>query len=99
MASRAWMSGCLASTPTKVVTLGLTTSATFLSLEGMVMYVILIETGLALDAKVTTSQEAREEMTPVIVFPHFDEHDLFVVVVKGTLEFVIKNNNKNNNNK
>ena len=43
------------------------------------MYVICIETGLVLDAKVTMSQEAREGIAPVIVFSHFDEDDPFVL--------------------
>ena len=61
----------------KVHTLGLTTRATFLSLEWM-MYVILIETGLALDTKVNMSQEAREGITSIIVFSYLQD-DLFVL--------------------
>ena len=45
----------------------------------MMLCVIVIETGLALDAKVTTSHEAREGIAPVIVFSHFDEDELFIL--------------------
>ena len=45
------------------------------------MYVICIETGLALFAKVATSHEAREGITSVIVFSYFNEVDNDLVVV------------------
>ena len=43
------------------------------------MYVISIETGLALDAKIITSHEACEGIAPMIVFSLLDEDDLFVL--------------------
>ena len=44
----------------------------------MVMVVIVVETGLALNAKLILAQETWERVTPVVVLAHFDEHGLFV---------------------
>ena len=79
MASRTSVTGLLSTTLVIIDALGLATSATFLALAWVMLYVIVIETGLALDAKVTTSHEAREGVAPMIVFCHFDEDDLFVL--------------------
>ena len=79
MPSRTGVTGHLSTALVIITTLGLATSATFLSLARMMLYAICIETGLALDAKVTTSHEAREGIAPVIVISHFDEDDLFVL--------------------
>ena len=79
MASRTSVMGLLSTTLVIITTLGLATSATFLSLARMMLYVIVIETGLALDAKVITPHESWEGIAPVIVFSHFDEDDLFVL--------------------
>ena len=79
MASRTSVTGLLSTTLVIITTLGLATSATFLSLARMMLYVIVIETGLALDAKVITPNESWEGIAPVIVFSHFDEDDLFVL--------------------
>ena len=73
------MTGLLSTTVVIITTLGLATSATFLSLAGMMLYVICIETGLALNAKIIISHEAQEGIAPVIVFSHFDEDHLFVL--------------------
>ena len=43
------------------------------------VYVICIEIGPTLDAKVATSHEAREGIASLIVFSHFNEVDLFVL--------------------
>ena len=79
MASRTSVTGLLSTSLVIIDTLVLATSATFLALTRMMLYVIVIKTGLALDAKVDMAQEAREGIAPVIVFSHFDEDDLFVL--------------------
>ena len=79
MASRTSVTDLLSTTLVINTTLGLTTSVTFLSLAGMMLYVIVIKTGLALDAKVITPHEAQEGIGPMIVLSHFDENNLFVL--------------------
>ena len=79
MASMTSVMGLLSMTLVIIDTLCLATSATFLALAWVMLYVIVIETGLALDAKVTMSHEAQEGIAPVIVFCHFDEDHLFVL--------------------
>ena len=79
MSSRTSVMGILSTTLVIITTLSLTTSATFLALARMMLYVIVIETGLALDAKVTTSHEARERIAAVIVFSDFDEDELLIL--------------------
>ena len=60
-----------------VLTPGLQTGGTFLAFAGVVTVAIAVKTGLALDAKLISTQETWERVTPVIVLAHFDEHDLF----------------------
>ena len=55
----------------------LKTGGAFLALAGVVSVVVLVETRLALDAKLILTQETWERVAPVIVLAHFDEHDLF----------------------
>ena len=79
MESRTSVMGLLSTTLVIITTLSLTTSATFLALARMMLYVIVIETGLALDAKVTTFHVARERIAAMIVFSDFDEDELFIL--------------------
>ena len=60
-----------------VRTPGLKAGGAFLAFAGVVFVVIIVETRLALDAKLILTQEAWERVTPVVVLTHFDEHDLF----------------------
>ena len=60
-----------------VRTSGLVTSGTFLAFAGVVSVAIIVETRLALDAIIPLAQETRERVTPVVMVPYFDEHDLF----------------------
>ena len=60
-----------------VLTPGLVTGGTFLAFARVVSVVVIVETRLALDAKMSLAQETWERVTPVVVPTHFDEHDLF----------------------
>ena len=67
-----------------VLTPGLKAGRAFLAFAGVVSITVVVETRLAFDAKITLAQETRERVTPVVVVPYFDEHDLFGL--GGTLE-------------
>ena len=58
-------------------TSGLVTGGAFLSFAGVVSVAVVVETRLALDAKISLTQETWERVTPVVMVPYFDEHDLF----------------------
>ena len=60
-----------------VWTPGLVTSGTFLAFAGVVSVTIVVETRLALDAKMSLAQETWERVAPVVMVLYFDEHDLF----------------------
>ena len=78
VASRARVTGLLSVTLQVILTSGLTTRATFLTIAGMMTNVIVTETSLALDAEIGALEESWEGIAAVVVVSHFDENDLFV---------------------
>ena len=60
-----------------VLTTGLKAGGAFLAFAGVVLVVVIVETRLALDAKLILAQETWERVTPVVMLTHFDEYDLF----------------------
>ena len=60
-----------------VLTPGLKASGTFRAFAGVVIVIVVVEAGLALNTKLTLTQETWERVTPVVVLTHFDEHNLF----------------------
>ena len=56
---------------------GLMAGGAFLAFAGVVFVTVVVETRLALDAKITLAQEIWEGVTSVVMVTHFDEYDLF----------------------
>ena len=60
-----------------VLTPGLKAGGTFLAFAGVVIVIVVVKAGLALNTKLILTQETWERVTHVVVLTHFNEHYLF----------------------
>lgn len=77
MATSAWMFERIGGSSSKVLTLGLEASGTFLTNARMVMIIVIFKTGFTFDAKMMGAEKSWKGIASVVVLSHFDENDLF----------------------
>lgn len=77
MATSARMFERIGESSSKVLTLRLEAGGTFLANARMVMVVVVVKSGFALDAKMMGAKKSWKGIASVVVLAHFDENDLF----------------------
>ena len=56
----------------------LMTRVTFLAFAPVMRVIVFLVTGFTIDAKMNSTQESREGITPMVMISHFDENDVFI---------------------